>query len=91
MSAQLSTHLPPKISTNAWEGSVSSKFNGGKIHNNHPHDELDQLITNNVNLSLGGHGKKHFSTISGNKKEEDFRPHLKIFDQKYHHSTVFDV
>lgn len=35
------------LSTNEWEGSKPNKFKGGRKHNNHPMDELDNLLLGN--------------------------------------------
>jgi ribosomal protein L33 len=85
-----STHAPHKISTAEWQGHEPAKFKGGRFHQNHPNDELDTLLMGANSSELQKQGKKQFYSSMKSGKQPDFKPQLKVFDQKYKRSTVFD-
>lgn len=88
MNPNLSTHAPDKLSSLQWDGLDSSKFRGGRFHENHPRDELDSLLSGSGSKDLLAQGKKTFVT----KMSDSADPHkvqLRTFDAKYQKSTIF--
>lgn len=83
------TPSPLPLPTNQWQGLQSTKFKGGRSHDNHPRDQLDSLLISSKSEQLPVEGKKQFQSEVKDSRPADFRPHMKMFEKKYKKSTVF--
>lgn len=64
-----------------WEGSKPAKFKpGGRKHNNHPLDELDNFMLGNLSghTKMLGPSKRRFEGIATTGQEEVFKPRIKV-------------
>ncbi len=86
----------PNISYNnsigEWEGSKPQKFKGGRKHNNHPLDELDNLLLSSQqsNQKPLGPCKRRFDQKVTIGTDEPPRPTIKPNIDRTSSSIVFD-
>lgn len=57
---EFNTHTPSSLSSLEWKGLHSSKFVGGRFHENHPKDELDSLMMSSKSTERHSQGKKQY-------------------------------
>lgn len=83
MNEQFSPHLETSMSTFEWDGIHSCKFKGGRLHSNHPSDELDSLLISSKSREMHTNGKRQFHSQPKTLASADFKPCLKVFEEKY--------
>lgn len=89
MSNQLLPNQQSNISKQDWQGLQSSKFKGGRFHNNHPTDELNVALSGNNKNHLS-QGKRQFSNADAKSKGPS-PGNIKTFPIKYQKSAIFET